>query len=239
MIIYLIRNKINGKRYVGKTIHPLWKRWSGHKGSAKKGSMLPIHCALRKYGVENFEVLALYTPEPGSAITEEQLLEVEISYIKLMRSNQREFGYNITLGGGGISGYKHTDKAKLAISKAGIGRVHSEESRRKISASQKGKLVSEETRQKLAEAATNPSPETRIKMSRAATGKKLSEETRRKMSEARRREWESGARKGGHTFSLSEETRQKMSEHAKNRSDTHRQRLSESLKRSWERRRET
>lgn len=52
--IYKITNKINGKLYIGQTIHPD-RRWTEHKQKARHGQdLFPIHLAIKKYGEENF-----------------------------------------------------------------------------------------------------------------------------------------------------------------------------------------
>ena len=46
-IIYLIRNLVNGKGYVGQTILTSRKRWSLHKSGARRGEGFPIYRAIR------------------------------------------------------------------------------------------------------------------------------------------------------------------------------------------------
>lgn len=55
--IYLIRNLVNGKGYVGKTQVTVAERFRNHKYDAKRGSICPLHRAMRKYGVECFSVV--------------------------------------------------------------------------------------------------------------------------------------------------------------------------------------
>ena len=57
-LIYKIINNTNGKVYIGQT-HNLFKRKIKHISSAKRGSNLPIHNAIRKYGEENFKWVVL------------------------------------------------------------------------------------------------------------------------------------------------------------------------------------
>lgn len=92
--IYLITNNINGKKYVGQTIHSINTRWSQHKSEAKRG--IPdvyFIRALRKYGIENFSVQEL--EECDNSILDER----EQYYIKLYDSNNSLKGYNSTVGG--------------------------------------------------------------------------------------------------------------------------------------------
>ena len=108
--IYLITNPINGKVYVGKTIH-YKKRMKEHKNSGKN----PKYCfpyAIRKYGWENFTKEILIDEVP-----EEDLNNLEINYIAFYDSCNREKGYNRTKGGEGLSGYKYTKEQCIAHGK--------------------------------------------------------------------------------------------------------------------------
>ena len=58
-IIYKITNKINSKVYIGETIRTLKVRWNEHKSESYTeghGYSYHLHCAIRKYGAENFLV---------------------------------------------------------------------------------------------------------------------------------------------------------------------------------------
>jgi len=57
--IYLCQNKINNKKYVGLTNKTLKRRFQEHKGSVLRGSRLMFHSALRKYSIENFQILSI------------------------------------------------------------------------------------------------------------------------------------------------------------------------------------
>ena len=97
MLIYRITNTVNGKVYIGKWhgISPE-PRWKQHIYAAKKGSGCTIHKAIRKYGEFNFSVEVIAT-----ASSPKQLSVMETEFIKLNKSHQPEFGYNMTLGGDG------------------------------------------------------------------------------------------------------------------------------------------
>ena len=53
-IIYLIINKQNGHKYIGKTTLTLNKAWGAHCQSALRLSSEPLHAAMRKFGNHNF-----------------------------------------------------------------------------------------------------------------------------------------------------------------------------------------
>jgi len=105
----------NGKAYLGITNYTPEKRWAGHLYSAVKNSKLAIHCAIRKYGWDNFK--------------KEILVEGSVAYIKDLEvkaiavfNSFAPNGYNLTKGGDGITGvtFKHTDEAKAKISAASL-----------------------------------------------------------------------------------------------------------------------
>lgn len=92
MIIYKIINAVNGKIYFGKTSN-LNRRWYDHKYDAAHGSMYPIHCAIRKYGADNFTV----------NIIDENLTdnEANLKEIELIASVHQRERYNVAVGGNG------------------------------------------------------------------------------------------------------------------------------------------
>ena len=94
--IYLLRNLINGKGYVGK--HETANaqiRWDGHiKSALVKKSNYAIHCAIRKYGPEKFSAEVIWRG-PVS-----QLNWKETYYIKKLKTLAPN-GYNLTEGGQG------------------------------------------------------------------------------------------------------------------------------------------
>lgn len=75
--IYKITNKVNGKIYIGQSIH-IEKRWQEHCQPSNNKSL--IAKAIKKYGKENFlfEVI--------EQCTKEELLEKEEYYIKMYNS---------------------------------------------------------------------------------------------------------------------------------------------------------
>ena len=98
--IYLIRNTLNGKGYVGKTEKTIARRFSQHEEWARRGSSFPIHRAMRKYGVENFMVTEIVSFESDF------LNDLETGFIGIY-GTFAPGGYNLTLGGDGRSGYTH------------------------------------------------------------------------------------------------------------------------------------
>ena len=98
--VYLIRNKINGKVYVGKS-HNVQDRWKEHQKVSLAGpnnrSFSVLHKAIIKYGAVNFEIEILETLD-----SEEESLKRESYWIHIHKSNihiyGNKFGYNLTSG---------------------------------------------------------------------------------------------------------------------------------------------
>lgn len=148
---------------------------------------------------------------------------VEAAYIqKIGRQDQKQGSLlNLTNGGEGVIGYKHTEETRKAIGKKSKEIWQQPGYKEKMIELHKGKIHSEETKQKMSESAIGKSKkpfteEHKRKMSEAHKGKGLgknnhfygkkhSKETRLKLSESHK----------GHIHS--EETKRKMSESQKRR----------------------
>jgi group I intron endonuclease len=209
--LYLIRDLLNEKVYVGQTVRPK-ERWSQHKAYVKYGKLVQyIHRAMNKYGIENFQFETI-----ASCLSQKDADETEILLIHQYDSRNNDKGYNIASGGNhpwnaGLPaeqqpayGRKHTEEAKKKISENNMGKImplHTDEWKKQASLRKTGHLVSEETRRKigLRHIGMKHSDEAKQKMSDSSTGKIISEETKVKMS----------AVKIGKT--KSEETKAKMS----------------------------
>lgn len=98
-VIYCFTNKINGKKYVGKTVN-LKRRIYAHKYDAKnKKTKSAFHLAIIKYGFDSFDLEILWE---GSKV---ELNDKEQYYINKL--NTYKDGYNLTLGGD--DGYSPSD----------------------------------------------------------------------------------------------------------------------------------
>ena len=120
--IYKYTNKINGKSYIGQT-NNLQKRFNGHKSEAfnpnASGYYLPFHCAIRKYGIDNFtyEVLEEIADGESQGFIDDR----EIYFIGYYHSLTTENGYNLTIGGEGCPKPPLTYEEKLSRSKLFTG----------------------------------------------------------------------------------------------------------------------
>lgn len=102
-IIYKYTNQINNKVYIGQTINE-YKRKYAHKHTLNSWRSY-FHNAIKKYGYDKFvyEILE----EIDDADVKElkiKLDTLEQRYISIYKSNDPDFGYNLTLGGGGTLG---------------------------------------------------------------------------------------------------------------------------------------
>lgn len=180
MFIYLLRNTVNGKCYVGQTVQQPNDRIRQHRQCAEsdRRDRQAITLAIHKYGWSAFGSFVLEVCE-----TQEELDLAEqywISFYNGLAPN----GYNLREGGGGgamsdeakakisatlsgrklsedhianMRGCKHpprTEETKAKLSAAGKRRIHSDETRKKMSEAQSSRVrkpCSEETKRKIAE----------------------------------------------------------------------------------------
>lgn len=103
--VYVHINKANGKMYIGQTVYgdnPN-KRWHYGLGYATQKY---FYRAIQKYGWDGFvhEIIA-------SNLTKEEADNFEILLIKELKTYDKRFGYNVTLGGGGNLGFKPTEES--------------------------------------------------------------------------------------------------------------------------------
>jgi group I intron endonuclease len=207
MGIYSITNKINGKRYIGKSEN-IKGRWKGHKSELRhnKHHCEHLQLAWNKYGEDSFVFEKICEVWDVN-----NLRKIEQTFIDLYKSYDGRFGYNEE---------RYADERKIVSDKTRkkisenhwdcsgennpmFGKRFSEETRKKMSEALKGKMAgennpmfgkhhSEETKKKISEAILGEKnhnfgkhlmEETKKKLSEANKGKLPSEETRKKMSE--------------------------------------------------------
>lgn len=130
--IYLITNKETGQKYVGGSID-IENRINEHK-RAKNLNQQYIEKAINKYGWDKFN-WQIITKLPADWKTIGQHEKYWINFYNTFEDPKH---YNLTEGGEGISGWKHTKEAKEKVSKANSGRIPSKETRDKMSESRKG-----------------------------------------------------------------------------------------------------
>lgn len=135
MIVYLITNKINNKKYVGQTTQTTNIRWTKHRFNAVNDPTLPLHRAIHKYGPENFEIKSLVKVESDDGLKWLNILEP--LYIKIYNTLVPD-GYNLEPGGKNNAVHPLT---KAKISHKLKGHTVSEETKKKISITKQGKNI--------------------------------------------------------------------------------------------------
>ena len=148
-IVYLIRNTLNGKGYVGQTRRPLAVRVAQHANESRTKTSA-IGCAMRRYGRDAFEVEVLTECED-----QDKLNAAEAYFVRKLNTMSPN-GYNIRPGGGPQTPLSPESRRKLAEAKRGIkqapeviekriaplrGRARSAQTKRKISAALKGREI--------------------------------------------------------------------------------------------------
>ena len=166
--VYMHKNKINGKVYIGITKQKINSRW--RKGKGYKNCK--FRNAIDKYGWDNFEHIILF-----EHLSKENACNKEIELIKKYNSNNRNFGYNISTGGdsGSIGTHrKMTDKHKEKDRIAHLGEKNGMYGKKGKLHPSYGKHLSEEQKKKLSESLKGHIPWNK--------GKKLTEEHKKKVS---------------------------------------------------------
>lgn len=127
--VYIHKNKINGKRYVGITSQNVSRRWRNGNGYYENEH---FSRAIKKYGWDSFchEIVK-------AGLTKVEACELEKRLISKYKSNNEKYGYNKSIGG----------------ENPNEGVVVSDETRRKMSESHKGRVMSDATKQKLRDSA--------------------------------------------------------------------------------------
>lgn len=90
--IYIIRNTVNSKVYIGQTKVHVDTRWKEHLRHAQYGDQV-INKAMKKYGVDKFYIETL------EICNVDIIDEREIYYIDLYDSTDKSKGYNVSIGG--------------------------------------------------------------------------------------------------------------------------------------------
>lgn len=101
--IYIIKNLINNKIYVGSSFN-IEKRFKEHKRQLKKNEHKNSHLqsSYNKYGESSFIFQMLVTEKEDVNLTEEKYLrKMEEYYIILFRAYNNKYGYNIGVPGKG------------------------------------------------------------------------------------------------------------------------------------------
>lgn len=158
----------SNKQYIGIAKNGLHRRFSVHVSEAKAGSTAALHKAIRRYGADSFikEILVVGDYQ--------YIKELEVKAIEAFDTMSPK-GYNLTTGGDGTIGYRHTDFTKEKLSELTRIRMSNPECRNHLSKLNTGKKVSDETKEKI-----------RLKSlgKKHMLGKKHTDEAKKKISQS-------------------------------------------------------
>ena len=112
--IYIHRNKVNNKAYIGQTCYELQERWRNGKGYK---SCTSFNRAIEKYGWDGFEHIVWAT-----GLTEEEANQLETLLISLFETTDKNKGYNLCYGG---ANGKRSKETRERMSKAQLNNATS------------------------------------------------------------------------------------------------------------------
>ena len=179
-IIYMIRNKINNKIYIGQTVNKrgfkgrysyegvgIERVYLSNKNLYEKGySGYNMHLikSIEKYGFDAFEI----DEEFDIAYSQEELNKLEYMYIEIYKTRDPKYGYNHRYGGSNgklskstinkitskIKGIKRSKEFKENDRIKHLGKLNAMYGKKGELSPNYGKHISEEQKQKIREAMT-------------------------------------------------------------------------------------
>lgn len=197
--VYVHTNKINGKKYIGQTVHGNrpHKRWDNGNGYIRCPY---FYRAIKKYGWDNFEHEIV-----AKNLTADEADNFERLLIEKLDTMNSDKGYNLEPGGTKNKILSESTKKKISESHMGeknpmygvhligekngmFGKHHTEEFKKKIAERNKklftGKILSEEHKQKISQSRIGKYAGEDNPM----YGKRHTEESKRKMSDSHKGE---------------------------------------------------
>ena len=176
--IYCYTNKINGKKYVGQTVNFNTRHQQHCYNSFYENSIdynLPFHRAVRKYGIENFEINIL-----KENLTSQCLLNFWESYYidKFNSLVKNQKGYNVASGG--FNGYSCAGKTEEEMIEIRNKRIETWKNKSDEELAERSRKISETMKSKN----LKRTEEHKRKVSEANKGKRHSQEAKVKISEA-------------------------------------------------------
>ena len=242
-IIYLVKNKVNGKCYVGQTYKKNGFKdrygvkcnqslvegfYKAHKNNNSSSDI--ILKDMEKYGLDAFEVnecIDYAFSKIELDIKEKTYISIYKSMISNSYNNYYVGGYNKTSGGSGVKDYEWSEESKQKLKEI----KNTPEALERSREAAKKENLSPETLKQRSESLKghNVSDDTKLLISDCIEkmwedGKYNSEEVRKNMSEGQKRRWED------------KDNKIKASEASKKcwEDDNYREKISEKIKKKWE-----
>ena len=242
-IIYLVKNKVNGKCYIGQTYKKNGFKdrygvkcnqslvegfYKAHKNNNSSSDI--ILKDMEKYGLDAFEVnecIDYAFSKTELDIKEKTYISIYKSMISNSYNNYYVGGYNKTSGGSGVKDYEWSEESKQKLKEI----KNTPEALERSREAAKKENLSPETLKKRSESLKghNVSDNTKLLISDCIEkmwedGKYNSEEVRKNMSDAAKKRWEDN------------NYRKKQSDKSKKNweDDSYRKKISEKIKKKWE-----
>lgn len=116
--VYVIKNCVNNKCYVGQTRYALdsYFRWNMTAAISGKTAKTALYRAIRKYGVHSFSIHPLVV----KLATKEKADFWERKLIAMFKSQNPQVGYNLCAGGEGVSGLNEAQRKAISDRKKGV-----------------------------------------------------------------------------------------------------------------------
>ena len=242
-IIYLVKNKVNGKCYIGQTYKKNGFKdrygvkcnqslvegfYKAHKNNNSSSDI--ILKDMEKYGLDAFEVnecIDYAFSKTELDIKEKTYISIYKSMISNSYNNYYVGGYNKTSGGSGVKDYEWSEESKQKLKEI----KNTPEALERSREAAKKENLSPETLKKRSESLKGHNVSDNIKLLISnciekmwEDGKYNSEEVRKNMSEGQKRRWED------------KDNKIKASEASKKcwEDDNYREKISEKIKKKWE-----
>lgn len=123
MIIYKLTNTKNGLCYIGLSVHDGRTRWRGHLMNSRKVKPKQlIDRAIRKHGADSFQYEVIETIDRSKGIL--FLERREQFWIHKLKTFDRRYGYNLSLGTYTNVGHSRSDKYRMAAQRRNGVAVH-------------------------------------------------------------------------------------------------------------------
>lgn len=137
----------SNKKYVGITIRKPKKRWSAGNGYK---TQTVFYRAIQKYGWDNIQHIIL-----NQVDSLEKAKELECYYIKLYKSNDKNYGYNQTKGGDNVYIASEKTRKKMRENRQGVnahgyGHFVSDKTKKLTSNANKNRTFSKKSKDKMA-----------------------------------------------------------------------------------------
>ena len=242
-IIYLVKNKVNGKCYIGQTYKKNGFKdrygvkcnqslvegfYKAHKNNNSSSDI--ILKDMEKYGLDAFEVnecIDYAFSKTELDIKEKTYISIYKSMISNSYNNYYVGGYNKTSGGSGVKDYEWSEESKQKLKEI----KNTPEALERSREAAKKENLSPETLKQRSESLKNHdvSDYTKSLISSSIekmweNGKYNSEEVRKNMSDGQKRRWEDEDNK----IKASETTKKNWED------DNYREKISEKIKKKWE-----